>query len=99
MTLRSAPDALHRLTLRLRRQVRVQRTFDVEPLDGNRERHTCRECRTSEIVQVAPAGADARVIARLSAYRSSGGVLGVCKTCSRRRAEERYPLPGEGWRK
>lgn len=84
---------------RLRRRVKVQRTFDVVALAGNRERHTCRECRTSTVAQIAPEGADPRVIARLSAYRRQGGVLGVCKTCSRRLAAERYPLPGEGWRK
>lgn len=84
---------------RLRRRVKVQRTFDVEPLPGGMERHTCRECRTSTVVQIAPEGADAKVIARLSAYRSRGGVLGVCTECSRRHAAERYPLPGEGWRK
>jgi hypothetical protein len=88
-----------RLARNLRGRVRVSRRFDVESLGEGREKHTCRECKTSEIVVVAPPGADLRVIERLTAYRSRGGVTGVCKTCSKARAAELYPLPGEGWRR
>lgn len=85
-----------KLILRLRRQVRVQRSFDVESLADGREKQTCRECKTSVIVRILPEGVPVKFLARRSKYRASGsGVLGVCKTCSRRRAAERYPLPDE----
>jgi hypothetical protein len=82
-----------RLVRRLRQRVRVQRSFDVEPLGDGRERHTCRECRTVEVVRVLPEGTDPRIGVKLGRYRAAGSILGVCKTCSKRRAEERYPLP------
>jgi len=81
------------LIMRLRRQVQVHRQHDVEPLSDGRERHTCRECKTSVVVKVAPPGADSKVIERLSRYRAKGGVYGLCKNCSKIRAAERYPLP------
>lgn len=40
-------------------------------------------------------GSDLKIIARLSSYRANGGVTGVCRTCSRTRAKELYPLPGK----
>lgn len=95
----TALDARRTLTMRLRRRVRVQRSFDVEPLGDGRERHTCRECKTVEVIRVLPEGTDRKFVERLGKYRASGSVLGVCKTCSRQSAKERYPLPGEGWRK
>ena len=88
-----------RLTRNLRRRVRVSRRFDVESLGDGRERQTCRECKTSEIVRIAPAESNLKLIERLTAYRANGGVIGVCKMCSKQRAAELYPLPGEGWRK
>ena len=95
----TARDPRRTLTLRLRRRVRVQRSFDVEPLGDGRERHTCREYKTSEVTRVLPEGTDRKLVERLGKYRAQGPVLGVCKTCSKRLAEERHPLPGEGWRK
>jgi hypothetical protein len=92
-------DPHRTLTLRLRRRVRVQRSFDVEPLGDGQERHTCRECKTSEVIRVLPEGTDRKFAERFGKYRSQGSVLGVCKTCSQQLATERYPLPGEGWRK
>lgn len=86
-------DRKKRLILNLRRKVKVQCSFDVEPLEGGRERHTCRECKTSEVVQVIPEGTDPKFAAKLSAYRARGAVTGICKRCSKLRAEERYPLP------
>lgn len=82
-------SARQKLIRKLRRQVRVHRRFDVEYLDGSKEKHTCRECHTSEIIEherVAP-----ELAKKLAAYRSRGGVTGICKHCSRQQALERYP--------
>lgn len=94
------PDARRRrLVKNLRRKVRVSRRFDVEPMEGNREKHTCRECQKSEIVKIAPDRCDPKLIQRISAYRSRGGITGVCRNCSRLRAAELYPLPDDGVKK
>jgi len=78
--------------------VHVQRQFDVEPLGDGKERHTCRECRTRTIVRFAPEGTDATVLARLNDSRGHDGVEGICKTCSRQLAAERYPEGRDQWR-
>lgn len=85
-------DPRRRLIFALRRRVRVTQTFDVapDPKDDRTEVQTCRECGHVErhtYPKAAPAA-----IQRLIAYRARGGVTGVCKVCSRKEAEKRYPL-------
>jgi hypothetical protein len=87
-------DNKRKLILRLRRRVRVSCRFDVTDAGEGRERQTCRECGKSVIVDHAKSGIAPQLISRLIAYRATGsGVTGVCPTCSKRRAIERYPLP------
>jgi ribosomal protein S27AE len=88
-----AQDNKRKLILRLRRQVKVSCHFDVTDAGEGRERQTCRECGKSVIVDHAKKGIAPQLLPRLIAYRSTGGVIGVCPTCSKRRAIERYPLP------
>lgn len=86
-------DNKRKLIMRLRRQVRRQTHFDVADAGEGRERQTCRECGKSVVIDHAKRGIAPQLIPKLIAYRSRGGVLGVCPTCSKRRAIERYPLP------
>jgi len=87
------PVRKRQLTLRLRRRVKVSRRFDVLDLGDGCERQTCRECGVSIVVDHCKTGAAIETVTKLIVYRTTGGVTGVCPTCSKRLAAERYPLP------
>lgn len=82
-------DPKRTLIMRLRRRVRVDRKFDVEQIGPTTERQTCRECGHAENLEHLTTP---EVAMKMIAYRSKGFVIGVCKTCSKAAAEERYPL-------
>lgn len=92
-----------RLLLGLRKRVRVQSRFTVEPLGGGRERLTCRQC--GHVIEQPvggisratgkPAFASAPQLAdRIAQYRA-GVVGGICPECTRREQDRRYPLGDE----
>jgi len=84
-------DPRRTLILRLRRNVKVSQRFDVspDPNDPLVEIQTCRECGFKETYRHSSTPEAAK---KMIAYRSRGGVTGVCKRCSKKAAEERYPL-------
>ena len=90
---RRVRDPKRTLILRLRRMVKVTRRFSVrpDPEDPYGEITTCKECGHEERVHINTTPA---MMAKLIKYRNHGdGVSGVCPACSKRAAEERYPLP------
>lgn len=86
-------DPRRALVLKLRRMVKVSTRHDVRQVGPLTEELICRECGHVER-QDWPEGSNPNIVKRFIAYRGQpSGILGVCQTCSKRAAEERYPLP------
>lgn len=83
------------VTRRLRRNVRISRKHDVEPLGDGNERLACRQCGLSTVQPVGGGGVAAAVADKMTRYRSdASGVYGECSRCSAWEAESRYPPEG-----
>ena len=72
--------------------VKVSTRHTVEQSGPLSEKLTCTRCGHAE-EHVFPKGSSTVIVAKLIRYRAhGGGVHGVCPKCSKKAAEERYPL-------
>jgi hypothetical protein len=85
--------------LRLRKSLTARRRFSVEYLGRGVFLYTCQTCGLAEEQEmVGPDGrllygGDDRALEKFARYQDQGsGVQGVCKRCTQRYRDERYPL-------